>query len=29
LSDYFITSGGETLDMVVLMLRLVERSGKF
>ncbi len=29
LSDYFITSSRETLDMAVLVLRLVERSGKF
>jgi RimJ/RimL family protein N-acetyltransferase len=29
LFDYFITSSEETLDMAVLMLRLVERSGRF
>jgi RimJ/RimL family protein N-acetyltransferase len=29
LSDYFITSSGETLDMAVLVLRLVDRSGEF
>jgi RimJ/RimL family protein N-acetyltransferase len=29
LPDYFITSSGETLDMVVLVMRLVEPSGKF
>ena len=29
LSDYFITSSSETLDMAILALRLVEGSGKF
>ena len=29
LDDYFMTSAGETLDMVVLVLHLVDRSGKF
>lgn len=29
LRDYFITSSGETLDMAVLVLRLVEHSGEF
>jgi RimJ/RimL family protein N-acetyltransferase len=29
LPDYFITSSGDTLDMVVLVMRLVEPSGKF
>ncbi|MCX7680681.1 MAG: GNAT family N-acetyltransferase [Anaerolineae bacterium] len=29
LRDYFITSSGETLDMMVLVLRLVERGGEF
>ena len=29
LRDYFITSSGETLDMAVLVLRLVDRSGEF
>lgn len=29
LPDYFITSTGETLDMVILVLRLVEASGRF
>ena len=29
LRDYFITSGGETLDMAVLVLRLVDHSGEF
>jgi RimJ/RimL family protein N-acetyltransferase len=29
LHDYFMASGGETLDMAVLGLRLVERSGQF
>jgi len=29
LRDYFIASSGETLDMVVLMLRLVDHSGEF
>jgi RimJ/RimL family protein N-acetyltransferase len=29
LHDYFITSSGETLDMVVLALRLVDRAGEF
>ncbi len=29
LSDYFITSSGETLDMVIMVLRLVEASGRF
>ncbi len=29
LNDYFITSSGETLDMAVLVLRLVDHSGEF
>ncbi len=29
LRDYFITSEGETLDMAILVLRLVDESGKF
>ena len=29
LRDYFVTSSGETLDMAVLVLRLVDRSGEF
>ncbi|MFQ6099639.1 MAG: GNAT family N-acetyltransferase [Anaerolineae bacterium] len=29
LRDYFITNSGETLDMAVLVLRLVEHSGEF
>jgi RimJ/RimL family protein N-acetyltransferase len=29
LEDYFMTSSGETLDMVVLVLCLIDRSGKF
>ena len=29
LRDYFITSHGETLDMAILVLRLVESSGEF
>ena len=29
LHDYFMTGGGETLDMGVLVLRLVDRSGRF
>jgi RimJ/RimL family protein N-acetyltransferase len=29
LRDYFITSAGETLDMAILVLRLVDRSGQF
>ncbi len=29
LRDYFITSGGETLDMVILVMWLVDRSGEF
>lgn len=29
LQDYFITSTGETLDMAILVLDLVERQGKF
>jgi len=29
LSDYFITSSGETLDMVIMVLRLVEGAGRF
>ena len=29
LRDYFIASNGETLDMAVLALRLVDRSGEF
>jgi RimJ/RimL family protein N-acetyltransferase len=29
LRDYFITGSGETLDMVVLVLRLVDHSGEF
>jgi RimJ/RimL family protein N-acetyltransferase len=29
LRDYFLTSGGETLNMVVLVLRLVDHSGEF
>ena len=29
LQDYFTTSSDETLDMTVLVLRLVERSGEF
>jgi RimJ/RimL family protein N-acetyltransferase len=29
LRDYFITSSGETLDMAILVLRLVDHSGQF
>jgi RimJ/RimL family protein N-acetyltransferase len=29
LHDYFVTSSGETLDMAVLVLRLVDRAGEF
>jgi GNAT superfamily N-acetyltransferase len=29
LSDYFITDSGETMDMAILVLRLVDRSGEF
>jgi len=29
LRDYFITNSGETLDMTVLVLRLVDHSGEF
>ena len=29
LGDYFMTSTGDTLDMMVLVLRLVERAGEF
>jgi RimJ/RimL family protein N-acetyltransferase len=29
LSDYFITDSGETMDMAILILRLVDRSGEF
>ena len=29
LRDYFITDSGETLDMAILMLRLVDNSGEF
>ena len=29
LSDYFITDSGETLDMAIVVLRLVDRSGEF
>lgn len=29
LRDYFITSEGETLDMAIVVLRLVDESGKF
>ncbi len=29
LRDYFLTSDGETLDMAVLVLRLVDHSGEF
>jgi RimJ/RimL family protein N-acetyltransferase len=29
LHDYFMTSSGETLDMAVLALRLVDKSGEF
>ncbi|MGD1995895.1 MAG: GNAT family N-acetyltransferase [Anaerolineae bacterium] len=29
LRDYFITSSGETLDMAIVVLRLVDNSGKF
>lgn len=29
LRDYFITSGGETLDMAILVLRLVDHLGQF
>ena len=29
LRDYFITSGGETLGMVILVMWLVDRSGEF
>ena len=29
LDDYFVTSSGETLDMAVLALRLVDRAGEF
>lgn len=29
LQDYFITSDGELLDMAILVLRLVDRSGEF
>jgi RimJ/RimL family protein N-acetyltransferase len=29
LRDYFITNRGETLDMAILVLRLVEHSGEF
>lgn len=29
LRDYFITSSGETLDMAILSLRLVDHSGEF
>ena len=29
LSDYFIADSGETLDMAIVVLRLVDRSGEF
>jgi GNAT superfamily N-acetyltransferase len=29
LHDYFMTSSGETLDMSVLALKLIDRSGEF
>ena len=29
LRDYFITDGGETLDMAIVVLRLVDHSGEF
>jgi len=29
LRDYFITDNGETMDMAILVLRLVDRSGEF
>ncbi len=29
LRDYFITTDGETLDMAILRLRLIDRSGEF
>lgn len=29
LGDYFITDSGETMDMAILALRLVDRSGEF
>ena len=29
LRDYFVTSSGETLDMAILVLRLVDHSGEF
>jgi hypothetical protein len=29
LRDYFVTDSGETLDMAIVVLRLVDHSGEF